>query len=290
MPKPKNTILFLLPWLIILLLFWLFPLVYSFILSFTKYTVLSGKVEWVGLSNYFKLFKDPDFWTALKNTSFFVFGTIPFTTVFALILAILVNQKIHLRGFFRAGFFVPSITSLVVISLVFIHLYAKDGYFNFLLNLLNLPAPDKGFLFSEKTALLSIMFMDVWIATGYYMLLFLAALQAIPTEMYEISDTFGANFFQKFRFVTLPHLRPMFLFVIVINTIKSFQIFIEVFVMTKGGPLNSTLTMVYLVYEQGLYKFNFGYASAVAYCLFFIIMLFSILQMKAFGLGRGIED
>jgi multiple sugar transport system permease protein len=290
MPKPKNTILFLLPWIIILLIFWLFPLVYSFILSFTKYTVLSGRAEWIGLSNYLKLLKDPDFWTALKNTSFFVFGTIPFTTVFALILALLVNQKIPLRGFFRAGFFVPSITSLVVISLVFIHLYAKDGYFNFLLNLLNLPAPDKGFLFSEKTALLSIMFMDVWIATGYYMLLFLAALQAIPTELYEISDTFGANFFQKFRFVTLPHLRPMFLFVIVINTIKSFQIFIEVFVMTKGGPLNSTLTLVYLVYEEGLYKFNFGYASAVAYCLFFIIMLFSILQMKSFGLGRGIED
>lgn len=290
MPRPKNTILFLLPWILILLLFWLFPLVYSFILSFTKYTVLSGSAEWVGLSNYLRLLKDPDFWTALKNTSFFVFGTIPFTTVFALILALLVNQKIPLRGFLRAGFFVPSITSLVVISLVFIHLYAKDGYFNFLLNLLNLPAPDKGFLFSEKTALLSIMFMDVWIATGYYMLLFLAALQAIPTELYEISDTFGANFFQKFRFVTLPHLRPMFLFVIVINTIKSFQIFIEVFVMTKGGPLNSTLTMVYLVYEEGLYKFNFGYASAVAYCLFFIIMLFSILQMKSFRLGRGIED
>ncbi len=290
MPKPKNTILFLLPWILILLLFWLFPLVYSFILSFTKYTVLSGRAEWVGLSNYLRLLKDPDFWIALKNTSFFVFGTIPFTTFFALVLALLVNQKIPLRGFLRAGFFVPSITSLVVISLVFIHLYAKDGYFNFLLNLLNLPAPDKGFLFSEKTALLSIMFMDVWIATGYYMLLFLAALQAIPTELYEISDTFGANFIQKFRFVTLPHLRPMFLFVIVINTIKSFQIFIEVFVMTKGGPLNSTLTMVYLVYEEGLYKFNFGYASAVAYCLFFIIMVFSILQMKSFGLGRGIED
>jgi multiple sugar transport system permease protein len=290
MPKPKNTILFLLPWIIILLLFWFFPLVYSFILSFTQYTVLSGRAEWVGLSNYLRLLKDPDFWTALKNTSFFVFGTIPFTTFFALVLALLVNQKIPLRGFLRAGFFVPSITSLVVISLVFIHLYAKDGYFNFLLNILNLPAPDKGFLFSEKTALLSIMFMDVWIATGYYMLLFLAALQAIPTELYEISDTFGANFFQKFRFVTLPYLRPMFLFVIVINTIKSFQIFIEVFVMTKGGPLNSTLTMVYLVYEEGLYKFNFGYASAVAYCLLFIIMVFSILQMKSFGLGKGIED
>ncbi len=290
MPKTKTTFIFLLPWIIILLLFWLFPLVYSFILSFTKYSILSGKVDWIGLDNYLKLLYDPDFWTALKNTSFFVFGTIPFTTIFALLLALLVNQKIPLRGFFRAGYFVPSITSLVVIALVFTHLYAKEGYFNFLLNLLNLPAPEKGFLFSEKTALLSIMLMDVWVSIGYYMLLFLAALQAIPLELYEISDTFGANSLQKFRFVTLPHLRPMFLFVILINTIKSFQIFIEVFVMTKGGPLNSTLTLVYLVYEQGLYKFNFGYASAIAYCLFFIIMVFSLIQMKAFGLGRGIED
>jgi multiple sugar transport system permease protein len=290
MPKPKTTIVFLLPWIIILLLFWLFPLLYSFILSFTKYSILSGRAEWIGLSNYLKLLYDPDFWTALKNTTFFVFGTIPFTTVLALLLAFLVNRKMPLRGFFRAGYFVPSITSLVVIALVFTHLYAKEGYFNFLLNLLNLPAPEKGFLFSEKTALLSIMLMDVWVSIGYYMLLFLAALQAVPVELYEISDTFGANSFQKFRFVTLPHLKPMFLFVILINTIKSFQIFIEVFVMTKGGPLNSTLTLVYLVYDQGLYKFNFGYASAIAYCLFFIIMVFSIIQLKAFGLGRGIED
>lgn len=290
MPKHKTTFIFLLPWIIILLLFWLFPLVYSFILSFTKYSILSGKAEWLGFNNYLKLLYDPDFWTALKNTTFFVFGTIPFTTIFALLLALLINQKMPLRGFFRAGYFVPSITSLVVIALVFTHLYAKEGYFNFLLNLLNLPAPEKGFLFSDKTALLSIMLMDVWVSIGYYMLLFLAALQAIPLELYEISDTFGANPYQKFRFVTLPHLKPMFLFVILINTIKSFQIFIEVFVMTKGGPLNSTLTLVYLVYDQGLYKFNFGYATAIAYCLFFIIMIFSLIQMKAFGLGRGIED
>jgi len=290
MPKPKTTLIFLLPWIIILLLFWLFPLVYSFFLSFTRYSVLTAKADWIGFANYFRLLHDPDFWTALKNTSFFVVGTIPFTTILALVLAILVNQKIPLRGFFRAGYFVPSITSLVVIALIFTHLYAREGYFNFLFQLLRLPAPEKGFLFSEKTALLSIMLMDVWVSIGYYMLLFLAALQAVPLELYEISDTFGANFWQKFRFVTLPHLKPMFLFVILINTIKSFQIFIEVFVMTKGGPLNSTLTMVYLVYEQGLHKFDFGYASAIAYCLFFIIMVFSLLQMKAFGLGKGIED
>ena len=290
MPKPKTTFIFLSPWIIILLLFWLFPLIYSFILSFAKYSILTGEVEWIGLANYFKLLQDPDFWIALKNTSFFVLGTIPFTTILALVLAILVNQKIPLRGFFRAGYFVPSITSLVVIALVFTHLYARDGYFNFLFKLLNLSSPEKGFLFSEKTALLSIMLMDIWVSVGYYMLLFLAALQAVPLELYEISDTFGANSWQKFRFVTLPHLRPMFLFVVLINTIKSFQIFIEVFVMTKGGPLNSTLTVVYQVYEVGFNRFQMGYASAIAYVLFVIIMIFALLQMRLLKAEKGIAE
>jgi multiple sugar transport system permease protein len=288
--KPKTTFLFLLPWLLILILFWLFPIIYSLILSFTEYNVLTGEAKWIGLANYFELFKDPDFWVALKNTIIFVVGTIPFTTIFALILAVLINQKIPLKSLFRAGFFIPSITSMVVIALIFTNLYAKDGYINFLFNLIGLPTPEKGWLLSEKTALLSIMAMDIWMATGYYMLLFLAALQAIPVELYQVSDIFGASFFQKLWHVTLPHLRPMTLFIILINTIKSFQIFVEIFIMTKGGPLNSTQTLVYLVYEQGLHKFKMGYASAIAYVLFFIILVFSLIQMKLFRVGKAIGE
>jgi multiple sugar transport system permease protein len=288
--KPKTTFIFLLPWLFILILFWLFPIIYSLFLSFTEYNVLTGQAKWIGLANYFELFKDPDFWVALKNTIIFVVGTIPFTTIFALILAVLINQKIPLKSLFRAGFFIPSITSMVVIALIFTNLYAKDGYINFLFNLIGLPTPEKGWLLSEKTALLSIMAMDIWMATGYYMLLFLAALQAIPVELYQVSDIFGASFFQKLWHVTLPHLRPMTLFIILINTIKSFQIFVEIFIMTKGGPLNSTQTLVYLVYEQGLHKFKMGYASAIAYVLFFIILVFSLIQMKLFRVGKAIGE
>ena len=288
--KPKTTFLFLLPWLLILILFWLFPIIYSLILSFTEYNVLTGQAKWIGLANYFELFKDPDFWVALKNTIIFVVGTIPFTTIFALILAVLINQKIPLKSLFRAGFFIPSITSMVVIALIFTNLYAKDGYINFLFNLIGLPTPEKGWLLSEKTALLSIMGMDIWMATGYYMLLFLAALQAIPVELYQVSDIFGASFFQKLWHVTLPHLRPMTLFIILINTIKSFQIFVEIFIMTKGGPLNSTQTLVYLVYEQGLHKFKMGYASAIAYVLFFIILVFSLIQMKLFRMRKALGE
>jgi len=288
--KPKTTFIFLLPWLLILCFFWLFPIIYSLILSLTEYNVLTGQAKWIGLSNYLELIKDPDFWVALKNTTIFVVGTIPFTTIFALILAVLINQKIPLKSLFRAGFFIPSITSMVVIALIFTNLYAKDGYINFLFNLIGLPTPEKGWLLSEKTALLSIMAMDVWMATGYYMLLFLAALQAIPVELYQVSDIFGASFWQKLWHVTLPHLRPMTLFIILINTIKSFQIFVEIFVMTKGGPLNSTLTMVYSVYEQGLHKFRMGYASAIAYVLFFVILIFSLIQMKLFRVGKAVGE
>ncbi|OGC83655.1 MAG: ABC transporter permease [candidate division Zixibacteria bacterium RBG_19FT_COMBO_42_43] len=286
----SPTLLFLSPWLMTLILFWLFPLIYSLYLSFTDYTVLNPYPNFIGVQNYLNLFSDPDFLTALKNTSLFVAGTIPFTTIIALFLALIVNQKIPLKDFFRAGFFLPSITSMVVIALIFTNLYSKDGYLTFLCHLLGIPTPEKGFLFSTSTALPSIMLMDVWVSFGYYLILYLAALQAIPQELYEAAEISGASFWQKFRYITLPYLRPMTLLIVLLNTIRSFQIFIEIFVMTKGGPLNSTLTVVYSVYENGLVRFQMGYASAMAYVLFFIIMIFSLLQMKVFGLGKGVEE
>ena len=143
-----------------------------------------------------------------------------------------------------------------------------------------IPAPSRGFLFSESTALPAIMAMDVWMASGYYMLLFLAALQAIPTELYEAARLEGAGRWKQFVTITFPHIRPMLLFVVVLNSIKSFQIFVEVFVMTKGGPLNATMTMVYFVYEEGLHKFNIGYGAAAANILFIVIGLISWLELR----------
>ena len=288
--KNSSTFTFLLPWLVTLGLFWLYPLLYSLYLSFTEYGILGGQAKFVGLANYANLLQDPDFWQALQNTSFFVVGTIPFTTILALIVAILVNQRIPLKGWFRAGFFIPSVTSMVVIALVFTNLYAKDGYLTFLASLIGIPLPQQGFLFSTATALPAIMLMDVWVSFGYYMLLFLAGLQAIPQELYESAEISGASFWQKFRYVTLPYLRPVTLLVILINTIRSFQIFVEIFVMTKGGPLNSTLTVVYQVYEVGFNRFQMGYASAIAYVLFFIILIFARLQMKILRVGKGIGE
>jgi multiple sugar transport system permease protein len=147
--------------------------------------------------------------------------------------------------------------------------------------MLGLPYPQLGWLQNEHTALPAIMAMDVWMSTGYYMILFLAGMQSIPKDYYEVADLVSATEWQKFQKITFPLLRPMLLFVVVLNTIKSFQIFVEIYVMTKGGPLNATTTLVYLIYENAFVKIDqMGYASAIAFVVFFLLLGFSLLQIK----------
>lgn len=265
------------PWIVTFLAFWLFPLVYSFFLGFTDFRLMRPDYNWVGWDNYINLFQDKAFIEALINTFIFVIGTIPFTTVIALILALLVENKIPGQALFRSGYFVPSITSMVVIALVFTNLYSRDGYLFLLAKMLGMYPPENGFLLSSKTALLSIMAMDIWMSVGYYMLIFLAGLKAIPEELYEAASIAGASGRQKFLHITLPLLNPVTVFIIVINSIKSFQVFTEIYVMTKGKY--GTSSAVYFIYESGLNRFEFGYASAAAYLLFVIIAIFSILQL-----------
>jgi multiple sugar transport system permease protein len=286
----STTLIFLSPWILTLALFWVFPLLYSLYLSFTNYSLGTAAVDFVGLKNYFKLFYDAKFLASLKNTFIFVIGTIPFTTVFALLLALLINRKIKFATFFRSAYFLPSLVSLVVMALVFTSLYQKGGYLEFLFSLTGLPTPERGFLLTESTALPSIMFMDIWIASGYYMLIFLAGLKSIPDELYEAAQLDGASKVQQFFRITLPALRPTALYIILINTIKSFQVFIEIYIMSNdsGGPNNATTTIVYYIYDIGLRGvFNMGKASAAAYILFFIIMIVAVLQLKIFGYGKA---
>jgi len=265
------------PWSLTFLLFWVFPVAYSLYISFTDYRLLTGEYDWIGLANYHELFSDPAFLAALKNTFIFVGGTIPFTTVFALVMALLVNRQFRGRALFRSAFFLPSITSLVVVALIFTNLYARGGYIATLANLAGVSIPAHGFLYDNATALYSIMAMDVWMSVGYYMLIFLAGLKAIPDELYEAAEINGASPIRTFWSITLPLLRPVALFVIVINSIKSFQVFVEIFVMTKGKF--DTATSVFFIYEEGLTTaFRIGYASAAAYVLFMVIALFSIAQ------------
>ena len=266
-----------LPWLVTFAAFWLFPIVYSFVIGFTDKQLLAPETNWVGLDNYRALLSDPDFIRSLKNTFIFVLGTIPVTTILSLGMALLVEKQFRGRAIFRSGYFVPSITSMVVIALIFTNLFQRGGYIAYLASLVGLTPPEYGFLYSSNTALYSIMAMDVWMAVGYYMLIFLAGLKSIPQELYEAADIAGAGKIRQFFAITLPLLKPVALFILVINSIKSFQVFVEIFVMTKGKF--ETSTMVYFIYETGLTtKFQFGYASAAAYMLFLIIGLFAIVQ------------
>ena len=266
-----------LPWSLTFLVFWAFPVVYSLVLGFTNYSLLStGSWEWVGLANFKALLADPVFISAIKQTLFFVIGTIPVTTVIALIMALLVNRKFKGRGLFRAGYFMPSVTSMVVIALIFTNLYQRGGYIFLLAQMVGLAPPEHGFLLSDQTALLSIMAMDIWMSVGYFMLIFLAGLKSIPDELYEAAELSGASALRQLWSITIPLLRPVALYIIVINSIKSFQVFIEILVMTSGKF--DTMTMVYFIYEKGLTTgFESGYASAAACVLFCLTALFSIL-------------
>jgi len=285
--RARQTFLFLSPWLFTLAAFYLFPVVYSLVLSLLNFNPLNpSATTWAGLANYAKAFRDPVLGKAAINTLYFVAGTVPVTTVLALVLAILLNRSLPGKTFFRAGFFVPTLVSMVVLSLVFKQLYAQDGILNQALSLLGLQG--KAWLLDERTALPGIMVMDVWSAIGYYMLLFLAGLQAIPRELYEAASMDGSSKLSQVFQITLPHLRPVALVVIVVNTIRSFQVFIEVFVMTRGGPLNSTLTVVYDLYERAFYRFEMGYASAIAYLLFAVIFIVSLIQARFLRLGQPV--
>jgi multiple sugar transport system permease protein len=265
------------PWTLTFLLFWGFPVAYSLYIGFTDYRLLTGPPNWVGLDNYRALLVDPAFRSALSNTFVFVLGTIPATTIISLVLALLVNREYPGRAIFRSVFFLPSITSMVVVALIFTNLLSRGGYVALLAELAGLTPPVNGFLYNSSTALYSIMAMDVWMSVGYYMLIFLAGLKAIPDELYESAEISGSSPVRTFFSITLPMLRPVALFVIVINSIKSFQVFVEVFVMTQGKF--DTSTGVYFVYEHGLTtSFRLGYASAAAYLLFLIIGGFSIVQ------------
>lgn len=275
-----NTALFLAPWLIVLCVFWVYPLGYALTLSFTKYEALRNEATWIGTENYIHILGDSFFWLALKNTAIFSFGTIPVTTMLALVLAVVVSSVPRFQAFFRAAFFLPSVTSLIVLALVFSNLYAANGYLTMLCTFVGIPFPARGLLQEPSTALLAIMAMDVLLATGYYMVILLAALQTIPRDLYEAADLAGASAWAKFWRITLPLLRPTLLFVVVINTIRSFQIFVEIYIMTRGGPLGSTTTLIYSVYTNAFDKSDMmGYACALAYIVFGIIMAFSMLQL-----------
>ncbi|WP_373480539.1 carbohydrate ABC transporter permease [Geminocystis sp.] len=273
--KQQNFIgwLFLAPALILLTIFLFIPILSLIYLSFTNGNLVSNK--WIGLANYQRLLIDSDFKQIIFNTLYFAIATIIPSIIIPLFLSILLNQKIILRGFFRTAYFIPSITSLVAMGLGFRWLFQNNGPINELLLSLNInPIP---WLNSTFWAMPVIIIFSTWRQIGFNLVVFLAGLQAIPQNRYEAAELDGANFWAKLWYITLPSLKPTLIFATITTAIFTFRSFEQVYIITNGGPSNSTNLLSYYIYEQAFRQFNFGYAAATtSILLIFAIILVAI--------------
>ena len=265
------------PNLILFILFMLFPLVFTFWLSFNEYDMMTP-MKFVGLKNYVDMFHDQTAMTCLWNTVKYTIMVVPLTMVLALILAISLDSNIAFKRFYRAAFFIPSITSWVAIAVVWCWLMNQDfGLLNYFLSFFGVePIP---WLTSAQWSLISVSIVSIWKGAGYNMLLFLGGLQGISNSYYEASELDGASKWQQVRYITIPLLAPTTFFVFVTSIISSFQVFDCVSMMTDGGPGRSSSVLVHYLYQSAFKYFELGYASASAYLMFFIIMTLTIIQM-----------
>ncbi len=277
----RSAYMLLLPVLVFFLLFQYYPILKSIVISFMDYGLLMRQTPWVGLENYVRQFQDPLFLSALGNTLVFVAAAVTIGVALALWLAVLVERTGRWAMLYRTLYFIPVVTSLLATSMIFRWLYASNGLLNFMLAFLGLEP--QAWLLSETWALPSLVGLMIWKNLGFDLILFSAALQAIPESYYEASSLEGASSIQNFRYITLPQLRPIVLLVCITAVIRSFQVFTIVLAMTQGGPINATRTLVYHIYEQGIQYDEMGYASAAAVILLIIVAILTYGQMR---LGR----
>jgi multiple sugar transport system permease protein len=279
----RNNIagyLFMAPWLIHLSVLILGAMLFSLGISLYDTDFLT-KTEFVGLDNYRRMFNDPLFWKSLRNTAYYTFAMVPLSVTFALVIALLLNQKVKFLGVYRTLYYIyiPSIVSGVAIALLWSYLLnPRFGLINQGLALLGIPGPE--WIYSQEWAIPAFIMMGVWSAGGN-MLLYLAGLQGIPTTLYEAAKIDGANGWHRFWRITLPMLTPTIYFNLLINMIGAWQVFSQSYIMTSGGPNNATLTMVLYLYRKGFEQFHFGYAAALAWTIFVIIMLFTVLVVRS---------
>ena len=272
----KIAYLLVSPYLLHLCLFVGFPIVFCLILMFHKWEIVSD-MEWVGLANFRRLFQDKLFFKAILNTMTFLLVHIPLQLIIALFLAELLNQKLKMRGFFRASFFMPVVVSGVVITILWDQIYAQDtGVLNLMLAKLGMPKVR--WLTSPELAMPSIAIMATWKNVGLYIVLFLVGLQAVPKYLYEAADLEGASHWYKFTRITLPMINPTVYMVVILSTIGGFSLFIEPYVMTGGGPMNSTLSAVLYIYNQGFFFYHMGYAATLAF--FFAAIIFTVIMIQ----------
>ncbi len=272
--------LFLLPAMLMLGITVFFPAIQAFSLSFTRYDYdLTQAPQWVGLENFQKLGKDAVFWQTLRNTFLYLVGVVPILVIAPLGLAILVNQKLKGINWFRLSFYTPVVISMVVAGIAWKALYASNGLFNQFLKQVGLPEGIP-WLTSPHLAIWSVMVVTIWKGLGYYMVIYLAGLQAIPIELYEAAAIDGSDGWHKHLDITIPLMRPYLLLVAVISAISATKVFEEVYIMTQGGPRNSSKTVVYYIYERAFQDLEINYACTIGLILFLIILVLSILNLK----------
>ena len=274
--------IFVAPAVILLIGFLVVPMIYTVYFSGFKYQIMRpDATTFIAFDNYKKLFSDKNFWAALKNTVYFTVIVVPVQCALALGLALLVSKKFRGVAVFRTMYFAPQLTSMVVISVLWSVLYNANpntGLINSILVSLGM-SPIK-FLSDASTAMNSIIFMSAWQGAGYQMMIFLAGLQGIPRDQYEAASVDGATKFKQFLYITLPGLKGTIKYVIMITMIQAMKLFTQPYIMTKGGPKNSTKTLVYYIYDQGFQKGNFGYACSIATVFFVIVVCMSMAMKK----------
>ena len=285
-PSEANTAawFFLAPSLALIGVFFFLPVVASLLLSVTDFDIYGianpSNTRFVALENYSRLLRTPDFWLALRNTFYFAFVGGPLTIAVSLGAALLLSSRlVRFKGVFRTIYFTPFVTTLVAVAIVWKYLYhTRYGLFNYGLGIFGIGPID--WLGDPHWAMPSIILMAVWKSFGYNMLIFIAGLQAIPEDLYDAAEIDGASAVRRFFSITLPMLAPTLVFVSVITMIGYFQLFAEPYVMTQGGPLRSTTSVVLLMYEEGFRWWRMGNAAAIAFVLFIVILLATLVQFR----------
>jgi ABC-type sugar transport system permease subunit len=277
--ESRTSYLLLLPYVVYFLAFLAYPLLFAFYLTFHEWAIIAPEKPFVGLDNYVKLWHDDVFWTSMKNVLVYLSINLPAQVTLSLALALLVNQKIRFRGFFRSVFFMPSVVSGVVVSTVFLWLYSPQfGLLNYYLGKIGIPP--LRWITSVDQAMPSIALMASWRQVGYFAVIYLAGLQAIPPVLYKAASVDGANGWRQFWHVTLPLLNPTILLVLMVSTIWGFLVFTEPFVMTEGGPLHATTTPALYLYKEAFSYLRMGYAATVGVVLGLIILVINMVEKK----------
>ena len=272
--------IFILPYVLFFTVFRIIPALYGMVLSLGEYK-LNGTFELLGLDNFERLFADPLFWNALRVTAIYAVIAIPLAVAISLAMAQLCNRTLRGMSFYRSVFFLPVVTSAVLSGLIFVWIFSPDGPLNWILGAIGISGIN--WLQSSFWVLPSLALVSAWMNFGYNMLILLAGMLAIPGDYYEAAQLDGANAWQQFRKITLPLLKPALFFVLVLETVKSFQVFDTIYVMTGGGPVRASYTLTFMIYDQGFGYFDFGYASAAGVVLLVLTLIISLIQRRLVG-------